>query len=133
MLSRDKVDDYKQHQFNFHLKIVVINGCYQKRFPSKIPAMNNKQTLIKKLSNILPKGQLLHELEDLKPYECDALSAYQTVPLAVALPDNIAQLKTILSVCFKNNIPVVARGAGDWIIGRRFTARKWIIAQLGEI
>ena len=95
--------------------------------------MNNKQSLIQQLTQTLPKGQLLHEFEDLKPYECDALSAYQTVPLAVALPDNITQLKTILSVCYNDNIPVVARGAGTGLSGGALTARKWIIAKLGEI
>ena len=94
--------------------------------------MNNKQSLIQQLTPILPKGQLLHELEDLKPYECDALSAYQTVPLAVALPDNITQLKTILSVCFKDNIPVVARGAGTGLSGGALPHENGLLLSLAK-
>jgi glycolate oxidase len=101
-------------------------------FHLKYQQMNNKQTLIKQLSNILPKRQLLHELEDLKPYECDALSAYQTVPLAVALPDNITQLKEILSVCYKDNIPVVARGAGTGLSGGALPHENGLLLSLAK-
>lgn len=94
--------------------------------------MNEKQLLIKQLSEILPKDQLLHELEDLKPYECDALSAYQTVPLAVALPDDITQLKAILSVCYKNNIPVVARGAGTGLSGGALPHENGLLLSLAK-
>ena len=94
--------------------------------------MNNKQSLVQQLTQILPKGQLLHELEDLKPYECDALSAYQTVPLAVALPDNITQLKAILSVCYKDNIPVVARGAGTGLSGGALPHENGLLLSLAK-
>jgi len=94
--------------------------------------MNNKQALIKQLSKILPKGQLLHELEDLKPYECDALSAYQAVPLVVALPDDITQLKAILSVCYKDDIPVVARGAGTGLSGGALPHENGLLLSLAK-
>ena len=31
--------------------------------------------------------EVLHRQEDLRPYECDGLSAYRTVPLLVVLPE----------------------------------------------
>jgi len=65
--------------------------------------MNDKQDFISQLATILPTSQLLHESEDLKPYECDALSAYAVVPLAVAIPDNI---KNINIIKITNNRPL---------------------------
>ncbi len=94
--------------------------------------MNDKQNLINKLAKILPGSQLLHRLEDLKPYECDALSAYQIVPLAVAIPENIEQVKAVLSICYDNNIPVVARGAGTGLSGGALPHEKGILLSLAK-
>ena len=94
--------------------------------------MNDKQRLIKKLAKILLKNQLLHQLEDLKPYECDALSAYAALPLAVALPETIEQLKAVLAVCYEHNVPVVARGAGTGLSGGALPHEKGILLVLSK-
>ena len=68
--------------------------------------------LILQLSDILPEGYLLTSEEELRPYECDGLAAYQRLPVAVALPDSIEQVQKIVKVCSLLKVPVVARGAG---------------------
>ena len=35
----------------------------------------------------LPDLEILHQQEELKPYECDGLSAYRTTPMLVVLRD----------------------------------------------
>ena len=95
--------------------------------------MNNKKHLIKQLIKTLPADQLLYRLEDLKPYECDALSAYHAIPLAVALPDNIKQIKAILSICHNNNIPVVARGAGTGLSGGALQIEDGLLLSLAKL
>ena len=98
--------------------------------------MNNinhiTQKIIKQLRKALPSDQLLYEREDLKPYECDALSAYHAIPLAVALPDTIKQLKTILSICYENNTPVVARGAGTGLSGGALPIENGVLLSLAK-
>ena len=94
--------------------------------------MNDKQRLIKQLARLLPSKQLLHEQEDLKPYECDALSAYQAMPLAVAIPDSIEQIKAILAACYKNEIPVVARGAGTGLSGGALPVENGLLLSLAK-
>jgi len=98
--------------------------------------MNNinhiTQKIIKQLRKVLPSDQLLYEREDLKPYECDALSAYHAIPLAVALPDTIEQLKTILSICYENNTPVVARGAGTGLSGGALPIENGLLLSLAK-
>ncbi len=44
----------------------------------------DRAALIAELGAILPPAALLAEREDLKPYECDGLSAYRELPLVVA-------------------------------------------------
>jgi len=92
----------------------------------------NKQKLIKQLARILPSSLLLHQQEDLKPYECDALSAYQTVPLAVAIPESMQQVKQILAICYDSNTPVVARGAGTGLSGGALPHAEGILLSLAK-
>ena len=39
------------------------------------------------LHAFLPASAVLFDHEDVKPYECDGLSAYRQVPMVVALPE----------------------------------------------
>ena len=77
----------------------------------------NRRELVRRLSGVLPRECLLHAPEDLKPYECDGLSAHCQVPLAVALPENEEQVRQVLGICHDGRVPVVARGAGTGLSG----------------
>jgi hypothetical protein len=44
------------------------------------------------LSTLLPPHALLWHSEDTTPYECDGLTAYRQMPLAVVLPETEAQV-----------------------------------------
>ena len=83
------------------------------------PTMTNidKSQLINRLQSILPSECVLHQTEDLYPYECDGLSAYKNLPLAVVLPNSIEQVQSIIKLCYELNVPVVARGAGTGLSG----------------
>ena len=52
-----------------------------------------QRQVIAALSSILPPGALLHEREDVQPYECDGLSAFRRLPMVVALPENEDQVR----------------------------------------
>jgi glycolate oxidase len=67
---------------------------------------------LSQLRCLLPPHSLLHEREDLVPFESDGLSAYRNTPDLVALPENEAQVAAILQLCHAHKIAVVARGAG---------------------
>ena len=72
----------------------------------------DRAALLSQLAQIYPRDCLLVDSEDLKPYECDGLSAYRQLPLAVALPENEAQVIATLKICHALGVPTVARGAG---------------------
>ena len=63
------------------------------------------QTLIQAMKKILPAEAVLDAREDLRPYECDGLTAYRQPPLVVVLPENIEQLRGILRLCHARQIP----------------------------
>jgi glycolate oxidase len=53
----------------------------------------------------------------MKPYATDASYFEGVMPLAVAIPENVEQVKQIMSYCSRNSIRVVARGGGTSLTG----------------
>ncbi|CAH9017823.1 FAD-linked oxidase C-terminal domain-containing protein [Candidatus Nitrosacidococcus sp. I8] len=102
-------------------------------FTSKIPNHSfNKKELIKELSAFLPKNGILYKEEDLSPYECDGLSAYQILPWLVVLPETIAQIQKLLQICNVNNIPIVPRGAGTGLSGGALPLSNGVLISLAK-
>ncbi len=73
--------------------------------------------IVTALRAVLPEDSVLSEQEELRPYECDGLSAFRRVPVAVALPRTDAQVRAVLLACRSLDVPVVARGAGTGLSG----------------
>jgi glycolate dehydrogenase FAD-linked subunit len=92
----------------------------------------DRQKLINQLLQILPTDSVLHQQEDLKPYECDGLSAYRQLPLIVALPNSIEQVQAILRLCNKIDLPVVARGAGTGLSGGALPHEQGLLLSLAK-
>ncbi|RDH80738.1 MAG: FAD-binding oxidoreductase [endosymbiont of Galathealinum brachiosum] len=92
----------------------------------------DKTLLISRLEYILPADSVLHQAEDLHPFECDGLSAYRNLPLAVVLPDRIEQVQAILKLCHELNVPVVARGAGTGLSGGALPLSDGILLSLAK-
>ena len=92
----------------------------------------DKQSLIHRLQHILPQDAVLHEDEDLRPYECDGLSAYRNLPLLVALPSTIEQVQSILKLCYELEVPVVARGAGTGLSGGALPHSDGVLLSLAK-
>jgi glycolate oxidase len=89
-------------------------------------------TLLAELAAILPPSSLLVEDEDLKPYECDGLTAYRQMPWLVALPADEAQAIAILRACHRHRVPVVARGAGTGLSGGATPVAGGVILSLAK-
>ena len=56
----------------------------------------DRTALLTELARVLPVEALLFADEDLKPYECDGLTAYRCLPWAVVLPQNEQQVVAAL-------------------------------------
>jgi glycolate oxidase len=78
---------------------------------------NRQREVVAAMAAVLPPHALLHRREDTVPYECDGLTAYRALPLAVALPETEDQVAAVLKACHRLGVPVVARGAGTGLSG----------------
>ena len=87
--------------------------------PTSEPAERaaRQAAVVSALGAVLPAHALLYRTEDTTPYECDGLTAYRQLPLAVALPETEAQVAAVLRCCHELKVPVVARGAGTGLSG----------------
>lgn len=103
-----------------------MNILYDERIDGVLPAVD-KQQLLTELQRRLPDLDVLHRPEELRPYECDGLSAYRTTPMLVALPNRIEQVQTLLQICHERGVPVVARGAGTGLSGGALPLEKGLL------
>jgi len=103
-----------------------MNILYDERVDGALPDVD-LPALLKALRDALPDLTILHRAEDLKPYECDGLCAYRTVPLLVVLPERLEQVQTLLQLCHQRGVPVVARGAGTGLSGGALPLAKGIL------
>ena len=92
----------------------------------------NPQTLALRLKAILPAHCLLLDEEDLRPYECDGLTAYRELPMAVCLPETEGQVIDVLRTCHQLGVPVVARGAGTGLSGGAMPHAQGVVLSLAR-
>ncbi len=76
------------------------------------PSTAGRTDLMQRLRQCLGGQGLIEAPESQRPFECDALTLYCDLPLAVVLPATVAQVQQVLRICNECNVPVVARGAG---------------------
>src|SRR5688572_8376238 len=76
-----------------------------------------RASLVAALREFLAQDEVLFDREDVKPYECDALSAFKQLPAIVVLPRTEEEVRRVLALCSARNVPVVARGAGTGLSG----------------
>ena len=85
--------------------------------PASNLASPSRLELVRELRQCLAADCLIENPESQRPYECDALPLYCDLPLVIALPENVEQVREVLRVCHRFDVPVVARGAGTGLCG----------------
>ena len=91
-----------------------------------------RATLLTDLRAALPGDALLTREEALRPYECDGLTAYRALPLAVALPHTVEEVVSVLRLCRARGVPVVARGAGTGLSGGALPHAEGVLLSLAR-
>src|SRR5574343_413131 len=91
-----------------------------------------REALARRLRLFLPMHCLLVDEEDLRPYECDGLTAYRELPLAVCLPETEGQVIDVLRACHQLGVPVVARGAGTGLSGGAMPHAQGVVLSLAR-
>ncbi|HET8791703.1 MAG TPA: glycolate oxidase subunit GlcD [Modicisalibacter sp.] len=103
-----------------------MNILYDERLDGVL-APTDKPSVLARLQQALPDMTLLHREEDLRPFECDGLSAYRVLPMLVAMPHTLEQVETLMRSCFELGVPVVTRGAGTGLSGGALPLEKGVL------
>jgi glycolate oxidase len=80
-------------------------------------AIDRKATLVARLEEALGPEGVIHATEEVRAYECDALTAYRCPPLAVVLPRSTEEVAAVVRICAEMEVPIVPRGAGTSLAG----------------
>ena len=88
--------------------------------------------LVRQLRRFLPDDAVLEQEEEVRPYECDGLSAYRQLPLLVVLPHTVDEVQRVMRACNERDIPVVARGAGTGLSGGALPLADGILLSLAR-
>jgi glycolate oxidase len=91
-----------------------------------------RERIVAALRAIVPGEGVIATAEQLRAYECDALTAYRALPMAVVLPTTTEQVAAILRFCDAEKVKVVPRGAGTGLSGGALPLTDGIILGLGK-
>jgi len=96
------------------------------------PDADRSAAILRALRAVLPAACVLAGDEQTRPYECDGLSAFRQLPVAVCLPETEAQVQAVLRACRDLDVPVVARGAGTSLSGGAMPHAAGVVLSLAR-
>jgi glycolate oxidase len=85
------------------------------------------------LREIVPGEGEIDDLDERRAYEADGLTAYQTIPMLVVLPETTEQISRILRYCHEEGIKVVPRGAGTSLSGGALPLEDGVLLGLAKL
>jgi glycolate oxidase len=100
---------------------------------AQAPDAARSAALVAALRAALPEQCVLAGVEQTRPYECDGLSAFRQLPVAVCLPETEQQVQQALRVCREHDAPVVARGAGTSLSGGAMPHASGVVLSLARL
>jgi glycolate oxidase len=79
--------------------------------------LKRRSEIVRALRALVPGERVISAEREMRPYECDGLTAYRQLPLVVVLPRTVDEVAGVLRYCHSNGIKVVPRGAGTSLSG----------------
>ena len=95
-----------------------------------------RDEIVARLTEILGEDGVIWAPEEVKAYECDALTAYRCPPLAAVLPRTTEEVADVVRYCRDEEIPIVPRGAGTSLAGGSLPTADSIllgVARMNEV
>jgi len=89
--------------------------------------------IFQELRSIVGARGLVSSPEELHTYECDGLTNFRVMPLAVLLPSDTQQVQAIVRVCHRERIPFVARGSGTGLSGGALPVNNGVVISLARM
>ena len=85
------------------------------------------------LARIVPDEGVIADLDRLRAYESDALTAYRQTPMAVVLPRTTDEVSKVLAWCSANGVKVVPRGSGTSLSGGALPLEDGVVLGLSRL
>jgi glycolate oxidase len=85
------------------------------------------------VEQLLPADALVVEPEQLRTYECDALTGHRAVPDLVVLPRSAEEVQGVVRLCAAHHVPFVARGAGTGLSGGALPVADGVVLSLARM
>jgi len=89
--------------------------------------------VLQEFREIVGKRRLISSPEELRTYECDGLTNFRAMPLAVLLPSSAEEVQAIVKICHRERIPFVARGSGTGLSGGALPVENGIVISLARM
>jgi len=89
--------------------------------------------ILQEFRSIVGTAGLITKEEELRVYECDGLTNFRVMPLAVLLPTAAKQVQEIVRICHREKIPFVARGSGTGLSGGALPVQNGIVISLARL
>ncbi|MCY4259060.1 MAG: FAD-binding protein, partial [Rhodobacteraceae bacterium] len=85
------------------------------------------EAALDRLRRNFPAESVLEDAFETSAYECDALSAYTCLPLAVLLPSSTEDVAMMLRICHEEGVRVTPRGAGTSLAGGALPVEESVV------
>jgi glycolate oxidase len=82
---------------------------------------------------IVGSAGVISEPEQLRTYECDALTGHRALPELVLLPETAEQVRELVTSCHLQGVPFVARGAGTGLSGGALPVADGVVISLARL
>jgi len=89
--------------------------------------------VLQRLATLLPAERLLLQPAQLAAYASDALTAFSSAPLAVAVPETAEEVIGLVRFCRDEQLPFVARGSGTSLSGGSLPCPEGIVITLNRL
>ena len=89
--------------------------------------------ILKQFRAIVGDRGVISSPEELHTYECDGLTNFRVMPLAVLLPTSTEEVQGIVRICHRERIPFVSRGSGTGLSGGALPVENGIVISLARM
>ena len=88
--------------------------------------------IVARLRAIVAPGNVLDDVRQMRPYECDAVTMYRQMPMVVVLPETVTEVSAIMALAKEMNVKVVPRGGGTSLSGGSMPLADGILLAMGK-
>src|SRR5262245_62176424 len=85
------------------------------------------------VAGLLAPDAVISEPEQLRTYECDALTGHRAMPELVVLPATAEHVQAVVRLCHEHRVPFVARGAGPGLSGGALPVAHGVVISLARL